>query len=93
MFVQWCVGCGSRVWGWGACQMIYIGCTESCCNMYSARLLPLGLQEFMKVIQEYGKVFSLDEYRSALELIGRSQQKDVSKEREILFKVFSADAV
>ena len=73
--------------------MLDIGCTGSCSNMCSARLLPLGLQEFMKVIQEYGKVFSQNEYKSALELIGRSQQKDISKEREILLKVFSADAV
>lgn len=47
----------------------------------------------MKIIQEYGKIFSLEEYRNALELIGRSQDRDVSSEQETLLKVFSADAV
>lgn len=47
----------------------------------------------MKVIQEYGKVFSLEEYSKALDLIGRSQQRDVSSEHETLLKIFSSDAV
>ena len=47
----------------------------------------------MKVIQEYGKVFSLEEYDKALQLIGRSQQRDVSSEHKTLLQVFSSDAV
>ena len=50
-------------------------------------------QEFIKLIQEQGKVFTLSEYERALKLIGRGQQKDVSGLIATLHSMFSDDAI